>query len=1411
MAMGNGMDLMAMLQALLRGTPEQRMLGLQLAMAMGLISPGGEGAQNGFGPAPGPGQSPSVSNPGMANPGVAVGGFSNASVPGASPTPSATPSAQAPSGLAKGLQDIQNMDLNLKDIDVQVAASIAAAVMEGLMSPAEAAAAMSTGGLTGLQNKDFVTTADIQSRSQVAGTLSQAAKSDQLSKERRDYTKDIEDMAGVSFGKQPNPEDLNAPPNPMDVQATQAYASRPVVDLTQPVDQMSPAAQQAFQDQVSKDIAEAPSSGLPSVSEKGMNFSEAEGKGGGSGQGQGQSGSAGQGMGGTGESTGHSEGDPDSAGGGVGGATGGGGTGGGAFAKGTRAAPPGWAWVGEKGPELVRMVGGEPVVPANRAPKVAAKLGMGTPGAGSGFEEGTPGAGQEVVVDWDVPAAQPSARPAAPTPQSILNTIQNSGDTGIDLAKVRQMRAQAVPVAATATPAPAAPAEVVVDWDVPTPQPAAPAAPAQPTSPNAGFAASPIGRAAAKGQSRTMAELYGRDPRVDYKAGTDQDDAVALAQASNPAEERKYLAQKYGAGNVFQDKGGTFYVMLPSGRLVAPGATSTFKGVLATGQAESPVLAGAAMGGVMGGPPGAVAGGLAGYAANEIYKMSRGRQEKTPTEQFMTPAKEAAGLMLGEGVGKAITAAPGTVLNAWRRKIAGQGQTAETAPIVGERGVTAKIPEKDQRPVISPDGQTQTTEMAKLVGQPETERRAVDALERGGVPPMASVAPEAKRLSYFQDLTRRVLGPSDAEKRNAEIIQEDVRRLLTQAGKGPEEIEAMMARATDKDAAPSVLPATENVGARVGQITQGMENEITRLTKGAQEELDRQLNRIRYIGKQYPAGDVTEETGASLAQARKDIGRAHQKIYAKAEELTIDPATGEPARLIPSDIPQQMAREILEKMGPQIEGNPALAQSAVVRQLQQIMKMEPMLTLSEAQYARSFMREAASDPTLTPGMAQRQLRQAATSFDAAMRQAAKEGLERSVADDLVTGRSTAPNFAAAKRILDAADKSYSTNIRKFEDETINRIVANARSGLPIEADKLAGMVLDPDNMARVRFVKSAAGPDLWKRIVAADWDSVMQSSMDKVTKEVDLGRLAAAIKGRERNGLLQEAYGPGKARELQSWIERMGAFERKIPVDRLTLDKFGQTMSDLVKSEAKLNNFMAENALAKLAKPGPEKTEAIRFLITPGQGEAQLRQAMKTLGENSPEMQSIRDAALERLLYKIMVRGETGVGNQVAGDALLREMGSYTSLQQRILFPGGLGEDLRELGKQIKFLFPKSEADMAAGLAAGEIKSPKYPFFAKYLPTVTILGGVSKVLQSPRLVGALASGFREGGTAYEAAKQILDQTIMASAREGGISGVQMREGGASDRLSRMVTGRTGPKKTRLTPVAGEEAQSATAP
>lgn len=56
----------------------------------------------------------------------------------------------------------------------------------------------------------------------------------------------------------------------------------------------------------------------------------------------------------------------------------------GGYAKGTRGAAPGWAWVGEKGPELIRLRGGEDILNHQQSMAVASQMGIRLPGYASG-------------------------------------------------------------------------------------------------------------------------------------------------------------------------------------------------------------------------------------------------------------------------------------------------------------------------------------------------------------------------------------------------------------------------------------------------------------------------------------------------------------------------------------------------------------------------------------------------------------------------------------------------------------------------------------------------------------------------------------------------------------------------------------------------------------------------------------------------------------------------------------------------------------------------------------------------------------------------------------------------------------------------------------------------------------------
>jgi len=84
------------------------------------------------------------------------------------------------------------------------------------------------------------------------------------------------------------------------------------------------------------------------------------------------------------------------------------------FAQGTGGAPPGWAWVGEEGPELVRMTGGETVLPHQ------ASMATGLWGHGTGFATGTTPTGDGKAAHGKPRAIDPSLLPG---PISIPNPI----------------------------------------------------------------------------------------------------------------------------------------------------------------------------------------------------------------------------------------------------------------------------------------------------------------------------------------------------------------------------------------------------------------------------------------------------------------------------------------------------------------------------------------------------------------------------------------------------------------------------------------------------------------------------------------------------------------------------------------------------------------------------------------------------------------------------------------------------------------------------------------------------------------------------------------------------------------------------------------------------------------------------
>jgi phage-related protein/cell wall-associated NlpC family hydrolase len=102
------------------------------------------------------------------------------------------------------------------------------------------------------------------------------------------------------------------------------------------------------------------------------------------------------------------------------------------YASGTSGAAPGWAWVGEKGPELVKMHGGETVLPSH------VSMATGLWGSGNGYatgttpEPGTPAAAanavnQQNAQETKLLAGENQSGPLGNLPGNVLSGLKNVG------------------------------------------------------------------------------------------------------------------------------------------------------------------------------------------------------------------------------------------------------------------------------------------------------------------------------------------------------------------------------------------------------------------------------------------------------------------------------------------------------------------------------------------------------------------------------------------------------------------------------------------------------------------------------------------------------------------------------------------------------------------------------------------------------------------------------------------------------------------------------------------------------------------------------------------------------------------------------------------------------------------------
>jgi len=601
-----------------------------------------------------------------------------------------------------------------------------------------------------------------------------------------------------------------------------------------------------------------------------------------------------------------------------------------------------------------------------------------------------------------------------------------------------------------------------------------------------------------------------------------------------------------------------------------------------------------------------------------------------------------------------------------------------------------------------------------------------------------SSAPGAKVMQFHQALGEK-LGGSRIEARNVEYIDRQLQGILKSSGMDDAQAAAATREILDPTAAVPAGQAGARVQARSAAMVRDMENQVRQYAATADTELEQQFRRLQAIQNRpgQPEGELGELVADGIRQARKDFSRAASKIYSRIDEVVGGEA------VVPTRAMKQRAQELLDAMPRNAAGEPIFGNPQVLRSIQSITEMDDAIPFAMAQRARTALGDLAQDSTLTPGLPKREFDQLRRSVDVSFNNAAAD-----------------PRVQPAVRMLREADRFYADGIRRFDDQAINRLVQQVRSGNPPDAAVIAEQVIKPGYSARANQIRQMVGPETWKRVASADFDNMVRGTIDPSTGEISVRKLARAID--ERRDLLDMTYGQSVARDMREWSQRLAARDARIPADQLRPGNFRTALRDLEMATAQRDSFLRDNIVGELVKSGKSQDEAVAFIVKPGH-EKQLAQAFDTLGPNSSEVGAIRQQALKELLNSAVTTSPTGAGRTVAGDALDKALSKYTRRQQEMLFPDGLADDLRLIAKEARFLFPRRETQMAAGLAAGGI-SMTMPASAPAWGAAVL---INMVLSSPRTARVIAEGLRQPGPAAQATRQ----AITALTRQAGIAAV----------------------------------------
>lgn len=795
--------------------------------------------------------------------------------------------------------------------------------------------------------------------------------------------------------------------------------------------------------------------------------------------------------------------------------------------------------------------------------------------------------------------------------------------------------------------------------------------------------------------------LTGAD--IDKKSGTPFALRLEMARAQNPNEAKLVLDKYYGPGNYGQDQGGNWWVMqdgkptavFPSGILPSKmprtgnpllnlgmtlvNSPAAQNAAAQVGASATP-MAGATLGAAAGSPggpfvsaAGAGLGAAGGYGIDQLVKWYRGLYSQTPTEVTKNATKEATLNAALTGLWPTAQAAGRGVANAFRDWVG-----------------------------VSPGG-------ARMTGQ---------LVDEGARPPIRSTAPEFRSWGDKQAL-RNVVAGDPWEATNTEYVRRRFEDALRSSGVPDDEIATIISQASHPTIAPTRAPAGEALVGRVQEHAGELMAQSLANRQAAERELRGMERTLRTWSENVP-GNLGEDVANRFIHHRQQFGQAASREYKAIDAMNGDekifdlmPALQRAKKIVdladPGSVPPYLRQMVgryddimaarAEIPGVQKAIRETQAAGGDTAQLERnLVELRTrannnMTTFSEGHEFRNNLREMIGhdfNPTRTPWMG-------------------KMSHVEDALDDTFRAMEGAPGLSgdAAKR-LRAIDEQYGRGIKVFKDAQVRKLISDIRDGVSVDPEAVAATIVQQGRTESGRRILSMLTPEMRQQVAQAEMRNILsEASSRSATGElqVDGMRLLDALDSRGRASLLGDLYRPDQLNAVRNLARQLAALDGKVSLEGLPPDRVTAAISNAVNRTNQLDQFVRTNPVGAMVSGSPEQIDrAARHLAMPG-NEARTLEAANFFGVDSPEWQAVQRHALQGLIRTSLIE-TASARTSVSGPAIEKVLKRYTDRQQELLFPNGLADDLREVAKQSKFLFPpgiQSADDIGQSLAAKSI------------------------------------------------------------------------------------------------------------